>query len=267
MLDLSRPASTDSATLEATARPWRDAGYRVAYRASYPHLTHQDLDRYATVLVLGGHPDPAAARLGAGDLVLLGALADRGGVVVLGYDPAASGRFNRWMMNRWLAWRGAGIAIGDSAQQGDGADTTLVSASPLEVRDGSVLRGVGAHPLSAGSHRVLTVSDQRRVLARAPHAGLPDPAAVLAASRLNRGLVVVVSRATLRPTGHGSRPGPARLLTELARWARRPAEWARIPPAAGTGSLALLDGPGPVELLPPLLEPPPGAATLDLPPP
>src|SRR5437879_12571462 len=44
----------DPLTLETTAAPWHDAGYRVEYRRFYPHLTRADLARYRTVVVLAG---------------------------------------------------------------------------------------------------------------------------------------------------------------------------------------------------------------------
>ena len=112
LLDL---AQSDALLLERTARPWVAAGYRVEYRRFYPHLTRRDLDRYRTVIVLGGtEPQELSATLTLGDLALLTELTRRedGGVVVLGYDAGGTGTLDRWIMNRWLAGQGTGIMIG-----------------------------------------------------------------------------------------------------------------------------------------------------------
>jgi hypothetical protein len=75
----------DPLTLEATAAPWHAVGYRVEYRRYYPHLTRQDLDRYRTVLVLGGRePEGRSDALTIGDLAILAEWIRRDGVVVLG---------------------------------------------------------------------------------------------------------------------------------------------------------------------------------------
>ncbi|MGH7531452.1 MAG: hypothetical protein ACREMN_13810, partial [Gemmatimonadales bacterium] len=87
------------------------------------------------------------------------------------------------------------------------------------------------------------------------------------------GLVVVASRQTLDAWSTG--PGAATFLEALARWTRRPAEWASIVLARpGTGvahPLSLRGAPGRgarqqgVAMDPPALEPPAGAAVLLLP--
>src|SRR5204863_52334 len=45
-------------------------------------------------------------------------------------------------------------------------------------------------------------------------------------------------------------------LVALARWTRRPAEWAHMPPAGPPRRLVLLDSPHPVSSRPPRLDPP-----------
>src|SRR6266705_4621402 len=76
----------DPLTLETTAAPWHDAGYRVEYRRYYPHLTRLDLARYRTVLVLGGRePECLSDALTIGDLAILSEWIRRDGVVVLAY--------------------------------------------------------------------------------------------------------------------------------------------------------------------------------------
>src|SRR5438445_3816139 len=90
LLDLSL---SDPIALDATARPWKDAGYRVEYRRFYPHLTRSDLARQHTLLLLGGGATASRATdaLRAGDLALLSEWVDGGGVVVLGYPADAEG--------------------------------------------------------------------------------------------------------------------------------------------------------------------------------
>src|SRR6059036_2054272 len=113
VLDL---ALSDPLALDATARPWNDAGYTVDYRRFYPHLTRADLAHYHALLLLGGEGRASARApdaLTAGDLALLSEWVDGGGVVVLGYPADAEGSRDRWLMNRWLTWKGAGITIDD----------------------------------------------------------------------------------------------------------------------------------------------------------
>src|SRR5207244_2440466 len=54
-------------------------------------------------------------------------------------------------------------------------------------------------------------------------------------------------------------------LGALARWTRRPAEWAHVPPAARGGPLVLEQAPVPVEVAPPAMAPPGGVDTIALP--
>src|SRR5438034_1015794 len=91
------------------------------------------------------------------------------------------------------------------------------------------------------------------------------------------GLVVVISRHALGALGpqFRSTTAPAQQLDALdrtreflgavARWTRRPAEWAHVPPAARGGPLSLAQAPVPVELSPPLMSPPTGVDTIALP--
>ena len=108
------PALADPVVLQSTARPWHDVGYTVEYRRFYPHLTRQDLERYRTVIVLGGRePEGPSDGLSAGDLAILNEWLGKGGVVVLGYAGDGEGYLDRWIANRWLESLGAGLAIGD----------------------------------------------------------------------------------------------------------------------------------------------------------
>ena len=90
----------DPLTLEATAAPWHDAGYRVEYRRFYPHLTRLDLSRYRTVLVLGGRePEGLSDALTIGDLAILTEWIRRDGVVVLGYTEGDASKVGRFVLD------------------------------------------------------------------------------------------------------------------------------------------------------------------------
>ena len=289
LLDL---ALSDPLALDATARPWNDAGYTVDYRRFYPHLTRADLARYHTLLLLGGRaPERTSDALTAGDLALLAAWVDGGGVVVLGYTADSEGSLDRWLMNRWLAWKGAGITIDDyglrdTAQSaGGGGGGAFDPQPPVEPQRNLPLQDPGFDAFPAGrNHALLTASDEQ-VLARTTRTAFVRPpaqkpaarrrAAVVAASRLSDGLVIVVSRHALSALGTDTRPSTTPtlklddlaatqgFLVSLARWTRRPAEWARIPPPPPHGhhALVLSDAPRPVAPAPPRLEPP-GRATV-----
>ena len=271
-------ASTQPAELDATARPWRDAGYRVEYRRYYPHLTRADLDRYRTVMVLGGHgPTNTADALDVGDLAILTEWTLRGGVVVLGYPPTAEGgtgaAYDRWLMNRWLAWSGAGITIGDGVVRSAGRQAATPDVSPVLTAG---LRGTGYVPFPAGLNNALLVTDETQVLARTTGGAVAQATArqesaaerrgalpVVAASRAANGLVVVLSRSTLgavRQEDTLNRSGTRAFLVALARFTRRPAEWARIPPAGDRSPLRLGGGPQPVSPRSPRASPPTGVA-------
>jgi len=258
---------TQPAELESTARPWDAAGYNVDYRRFYPHLTHADLDRYRVVMILGGRkPAVASDALDAGDLAILTEWTLRGGVVVLGYPPEGAGSFDRWLMNRWLAWSGAGITIGDFALH---SARTPRGAPPLQPELTAGPRGAGFDPFPAGVNDLLLVENDAQILARAGPATFVQGqglrlqhwpgAAAIAATRVDNGLVVVASRSALAAAA-GAGSESEQFFRALARWTRRPAEWARIPGAGPRASLVLSGGPGAVAPRPPRRVPPEGVA-------
>jgi hypothetical protein len=281
----------DPAVLEGTAAPWHDAGYTVEYRRFYPHLARQDLSRYQTVVVLGGRgPEAPSDALTLGDLAVLTEWVRGGGVVVFGYDGDGEGFGDRWVVNRWLAALGAGLVIGDYALE----DSLAPAGGALEPQPRAVpqpvssLDNAGFQPFPAGRNHVLLVRSPTQALARTtatafirPPREAPEPrrgAAVVAASRVDGGLIVVTSRHALAALGIDLRPTtlPPAVLTEestrtraflgaLARWTRRPAEWAAIAPAAGRGPLLLSGAPLPVATHPPPLTPPAGAEVVTIP--
>ncbi len=245
----------DPLTLEATAAPWHAAGYRVEYRRFYPHLTRQDLARYRTVLVLGGRePEGRSDALTIGDLAILAEWIRRDGVVVLGYTEAR-GALDGWIMNQWLAAQGAGIAIGTAGGAGAGA-AQLLDATPLPH---SALDNAGFAPFPAGRNYPLQIRDRSQTLARA------SGTALVAASRVQDGLIVVASRSLLASADADVRARD--FLVALARWTRRPAEWAGIGAATRPALLRLAGAPQQVAVHPPPLAPPTGggAATIVLP--
>ena len=273
---------SDPALIEGTARPWHDAGYTVEYRRFYPHLTTADLARYHTVLLLlGREPEAPSDGLTAGDLAILDAWVPGGGVAVLGYAGEGEGTLDRWVANRWLASQGAGIAIGDGPLE----DTTVRSVPP-RTQSWAEGRRLGDDPLGSvydpfpmGRNHALEVRRSSEVLAvagrrafvRTPKAATPRGGApIAAAARVGDGLVVVLSRHALGALGPENRPSTMPLLqlgalaathdflTALARWTRRPAEWAHVPPAEHPTPATLAGAPLPVEIQPPLAEPPPG---------
>jgi len=244
----------DPLTLEATAAPWHAAGYRVEYRRFYPHLTRQDLERYRTVLVLGGRePENRSDALTIGDLAILNEWIRRDGVVVLGY-PEKGGALDRWIMNRWLISQGAGIAIGNGggAEAGAGDAQLLdVSATPLPH---SALDNAGFAPFPAGRNYPLLIHDKSQTLARA------GGVALVAATRVQNGLIVVASRSLLASINADPGGRTRDFLVALARWTRRPAEWAGIGPATHPAPLRLAGGPQEVAVHAPPLAPPTGRA-------
>ncbi len=276
---------TDPALLEATARPWRDAGYAVDYRRFYPHLAQADVLRYRTLLVLLGQaPEAPSDALTTGDLAMLSRSLKAGGVVVVGYSGDATGSLDRWTVNRWLASEGAGIGIGDAPLE----DTTGSFGSP-QPQPWAAGERVGGAPLGSiydpfpfERNHALAVRDPSQVLAEAGRhafvrsarntAPRPD-APMVAATRVGQGLVVVVSRHALGALGPQAAPTTAPLLqlgaladtrdflTALARWTRRPAEWAHVPPAEHPTSLTLAGAPLPVEVAAAPAAAPAGAIT------
>ena len=287
LLDL---ALSDPVVLNSTARPWADAGYNVQYRRFYPHLTRADLPQFRTlVFLLGREPEAASDALTAGDVALLDEWVRRGGVVVLGYDGDGEGYLDRWTANRWLAYEGAGISIGDRVLE----DTTARVMMTGRAQPWAVARPVGDEPLGSAydpfpldRNHVVVAREPTQLLALTSHrafvrtsrAPAPRPdAGIAAAVRIGEGLVVVISRHALGTLGPQYRPsttpflatGPLAdtyaFLRAVARWTRRPAEWAHVPPATHRASLALQDAPLPVELQPPRLAPPPGVDAIELP--
>jgi hypothetical protein len=239
----------DPLTLEATAAPWHTAGYRVEYRHYYPHLTRQDLARYRTVLVLGGRePESLSDALTIGDLAILAEWVHRDGVVVLGYSEDA-GALDRWVMNQWLATQGAGIAIG-----GGTGGAQLLDATPLPH---SALDNAGFAAFPAGHNYPLQIRDKSQTLARG------GGTAVVAASRVQEGLIVVASRSLL--SSADADPLARDFLVALARLTRRPAEWAGIGAGTHPAPLRLAGGPQQVAVHAPPRAPPVGAAAIVLP--
>lgn len=288
LLDL---ALSEPALLNGTAEPWRDAGYTVEYRRFYPHLTRADLERYrALVFLLGREPEAPSDALTVGDLALLTDWMLRGGIVVLGYDADGEGYLDRWTANRWLEFEGAGISIGDRLLEDTTARAPTASGRP---QPWAAARTVGDEPLGSvfdpfpldrnhaiaarDSTQLLAVTS-RHAFARAPRVPTARPGAgVVAAARIGDGLVVVISRHALGALGPQFRSGTApalqvealartrEFLTALARWTRRPAEWAHVPPAARGTPLVLTQAPVAVELAPPAAAPPRGPDTVSLP--
>ena len=256
---------TQPAELESTAQPWDAAGYDVDYRRFYPHLTRADLDRYRVVMILGGRrPAAASDALDAGDLAILTEWTLRGGVVVLGYPPEGGGAFDRWLMNRWLAWTGAGITIGDFALK---SARTPQAPPPLQPQLGTGVRGGGFDPFAAGvSNQLLVENDAQTLASAGPAAFVQGPglklqrrpgAAAIAATRVDNGLVVVASRMALAAAGEPGGESES-FFRALARWTRRPAEWARIPGGGIRTPLVLSGGPAAVAPRPPRQAPPDG---------
>ena len=279
---------SDPVLLDGTARPWRDAGYAVEYRRFYPHVTVQDLARYHTLLLLlGREPETPSDALTAGDLAMLTEWLERGGVVVLGYWGEGDGTLDRSTANRWLAALGAGIAIGDGALEDSSARAG--PATPPWAQS----RRLGEDPLGSvydpfpldrshaldvrRSAQVLAVAGRRAVV-RTPKGAVTRPGAPLAAAtRVGDGLVVVISRHALAALGPAGWPSTMPLLqldaltathdflTALARWTRRPAEWAHVPPADAPTRGPHGGAPPPVALEPARAAPPAGATTDPLP--
>ena len=257
----------DPIVVNALAEPWSAAGYRVDYRRFFPHITRGDLARYRTLILLGGAaPEGPSDLLTTGDLALLGEWTAGGGVVVLGYAGDTTGSADRWVLNRWLAAAGTGIAISGEPLQDTLQPPAAFAPQPRVVpRAGSGPREAGFDPFPGGRNHALRVPAEAATLGRAVGAAFvrkanPRPSArrgspVIAASRVDAGLIVVASRQLLNALGPDLRPSTmpwldgdglerARaFLVALARWTRRPAEWANIPPAARHTRLALLDAP------------------------
>ena len=288
LLDL---ALSDPVLLNGTAGPWRDQGYTVEYRRFYPHLARADLERYRVLLfLLGREPEAPSDALTVGDLALLTEWVLRGGVVVLGYDADGEGYLDRWTANRWLEAVGTGISIGDRLLEDTTVRVLTTTGRPQPWAEG---RAMGDEPLGSvfdpfplDRNDVVTTRDSSQLIAvtsshafvRIPRTPAPRPrAGVVAATRIGDGLVVVISRHALGALGPQFRSTTAPLqqldalerthefLGALARWTRRPAEWAHVPPATRGGPLVLEQAPVPVELAPPAMAPPGSVDTIALP--
>src|SRR6267142_73006 len=127
------------------------------------------------------------------------------------------------------------------------------------------------------SSQLLAVSS-RHAFVRAPRTPASRPrAGVVAAARIGQGLVVVISRHALGALGPQFRSttapvqqldalaGTREFLGALARWTRRPAEWAHVPPTGRGVTFSLAQAPVPIELAPPVMTPPGGVDTIELP--
>ena len=284
LLDL---ALSDPMVLDATASPWHAAGYSVEYRRFYPHPTRQDLERYRTLVLLGGRePEAPSDALTLGDVAILTEWTRQGGVVVFGYAADGEGFLDRWIVNRWLAAMGTGLVIGDfPLEDSTAAAETQPRVFPLPH---SALDDAGFEPFSAGRNHVVLVRRESQALARSSATAYVRPpreapgarprAVVAAAARVGEGLVLVISRHALAATGPDVRPstlppvlapGDANrrmtFLDALARWTLRPAEWASVAPAAGRVPLTFAGAPRPVAVHPPPLAPPSGADVVSLP--
>ena len=236
VLDL---ALSDPAVLNATAGPWRRAGYDVDYRRFYPHPTRRDAAAYRVLLLLAGRgPEAPSDALRPSDLEQMADWVRNGGVLILGYAGDGEGSLDRWMLNRWLGALGVAIAIGDSVLR-DSMPAERAGTEPqpwVTPRSDGPVRGGGRLPFPGGRNHALS-APTAAVLASA--AGVP----VMAATRLGDGLIIVASRHALGALGAELRtstapflPGPelarARtFLVAVARWSLRPAEWAHVPPA------------------------------------
>ncbi|MFN2572497.1 MAG: hypothetical protein ABR537_12950, partial [Gemmatimonadales bacterium] len=121
----------------------------------------------------------------------------------------------------------------------------------------SALDNAGFAPFPAGRNHPLQVGDRSQILARAPAAPL------VAATRVGDGLVVVVSGSLLGSLAEDARTRD--FLVALARWTRRPAEWALVGAAMRPAALHLAGAPRPLIVHAPPLTPPASAEALILP--
>src|SRR5207237_76362 len=133
----------------------------------------------------------------AGDVAVLDEWVRRGGVVVLGYDGDGEGYLDRWTANRWLAYEGAGISIGDRVLE----DTTTRVLTTGRAQPWAVARPVGDEPLGSAydpfpldrNHVVVTreptqllALTRHRAFVRASRSPAPRPDAATAAHPTGR---------------------------------------------------------------------------------
>src|SRR5439155_1381509 len=216
LLDL---ALSDPVVLNGTARPWADAGYEVQYRRFYPHLTRADLPQFRTLLfLLGREPEAASDALTAGDVALLDEWVRRGGVVVLGYDGDGEGYLDRWTANRWLAYEGAGISIGDRVLE----DTTTRVLTTGRAQPWAVARPVGDEPLGSAydpfpldRNHVVVTREPTQLLALTSHRAFVRASRECPRLAAPAGPARLVD-AALGDTGGAARP-PAARHARLAR--------------------------------------------------
>src|SRR5213078_249729 len=109
-------------------------------------------------------------------------------------------------------------------------------------------------PFPAGRNYPLLIRDKSQTLARA--GGM----ALVAATRVQNGLIVVASRSLLASIDADPAGRTRDFLVALARWTRRPAEWAGIGAATRPALLRLAGGPQQVAVHAPPLAPPAGRA-------
>src|SRR2546429_871382 len=222
LLDL---ALSDPVVLNGTARPWTDAGYEAKSRRFYPPLTRAALPQSRTLLsLLGREPEAASDALTAGDVALLDEWVRRGGVVVLGYDGDGEGYLDRWTANRWLAYEGAGISIGDRVLE----DTTLRVVTTGRMQPWVVAQPVGDEPLGSAydpfpldrNHAVVT-REPTQLLALTSHSAFVrasrslaprSDAGVAAATRIGEGLVVAMGLHAFGHLGPQYRPSTTPFL-------------------------------------------------------
>src|SRR5213076_2532490 len=198
----------------------------------------------------------------------------------LGYDADGEGYLDRWTANRWLEAAGTGISIGDRLLEDTTVRALTTTGRPQPWAEG---RPMGDEPLGSvfdpfplDRNDVLATRDSSQLLAvTSRHAFVRAPRTP--APRARAGLVVVISRHALGALGpqFRSTTAPAQQLDALdrtreflgavARWTRRPAEWAHVPPAARGDPLVLEQAPVPVEVAPPAMAPPGGVDTIALP--
>ncbi|HEY6853283.1 MAG TPA: hypothetical protein VI139_03490, partial [Gemmatimonadales bacterium] len=139
-------------------------------------------------------------------------------------------------------------------------------------RGGSGPREAAFEAFPGGRNHALRVPTAAAALARANRRW-----PVIAATRVDAGLVVVTSRQLLNVLGPDQRPSTTpwldtdgltrarTFLVALARWTRRPAEWAGLPAGVRRGRLTVLDAPRAVPVKAALLAPPLGADARPLP--
>jgi hypothetical protein len=190
------------------------------------------------------------------------------------------------MANRWLESLGAGLAIGDRVLEDTATRRPPGQPWAEAQRVGDEPLGSVFHPFPLDRNHVVRTWDRGAVLAsgsrhafeRTPTGPVARPqAAAVAAVRVGKGLVVVISRhalgalgpqyraTTMPPLPRDAREWTRDFLTGLARWTRRSAEWAHVPAPAGGGVLTLTHAPVPFEWQPPRLAPPEGATVTILP--